>query len=128
MQTTIIGGNLIKLGVDNTSAMQFSASQSIFNRDVLIANRTKGDVRKQASQQTTDTRIEVIAGNFAAGVLVAGIFIGDFGGLGDGIGQIAALPVLDDVVLLLVGLAAGCQQTGHRRQQQRLDTGLKSSK
>ena len=33
VQQTIIGGNLIRLGVDNTSALQFTASQTIFNRD-----------------------------------------------------------------------------------------------
>ncbi|MBS1607750.1 MAG: TolC family protein [Bacteroidetes bacterium] len=60
VQTSIIGGNPIKLGVDNTSALQFSASQTIFNRDVLIANRTKGDVRLQARQQTTGNKIEVV--------------------------------------------------------------------
>lgn len=61
VQTSIIGGNPVKLGVDNTSALQFTASQSIFNRDVLLANRTKGDVRLQAKQQTENTKIEVVA-------------------------------------------------------------------
>ena len=59
VQTSIIGGNPVKLGVDNTSALQFSASQTIFNRDVLLASRTKGDVRQQAKQQTEDTKIDV---------------------------------------------------------------------
>jgi len=61
VQTSIIGGNPVKLGVDNTSALQFTASQSIFNRDVLLANRTKGNVRLQAKQQTANTKIEVVA-------------------------------------------------------------------
>jgi outer membrane protein TolC len=60
VQVAIIGGNTVRLGVDNTSAMQFSASQTIFNRDVLLANRTKGDVRQQARQQTENNRINVI--------------------------------------------------------------------
>jgi len=60
VQTSIIGGNPIKLGVDNTSALQFAATQTIFNRDVLIANRTKGDVRLQAKQQTASTKIDVV--------------------------------------------------------------------
>jgi len=60
VQTSIIGGNPVKLGVNNTSALQFSATQSIFNRDVLIANRTKNDVRRQAFQQTVNTRIDAI--------------------------------------------------------------------
>ena len=61
VQTSIIGGNPVKLGVDNTSALQFTASQSIFNRDVLLASRTKGNVRLQAKQQTENTKIEVVA-------------------------------------------------------------------
>ena len=61
VQTSIIGGNPVKLGVDNTSALQFTASQSIFNRDVLLAKRTKGDVRLQVKQQTENTKIEVVA-------------------------------------------------------------------
>jgi outer membrane protein TolC len=60
VQTSVIGGNPIKLGVDNTSAIQFGATQTIFNRDVLIANRTKGDVRLQARQQTASNKIDVV--------------------------------------------------------------------
>lgn len=61
VQTNIIGGNPIKLGVDNTSALQFSASQTIFNRDVLLAKRTGTIVRQQAQQQTAGTKIDVVA-------------------------------------------------------------------
>jgi outer membrane protein len=59
VQTSIIGGNPVKLGVDNVSALQFTASQAIFNRDVLLASRTKNDVRTQAKQQTEGTSIDV---------------------------------------------------------------------
>ena len=59
VQTSIIGGNAVKLGVDNTSALQFTASQAIFNRDVLLAYRTKGNVRLRAKQQTAGTKIDV---------------------------------------------------------------------
>jgi outer membrane protein TolC len=61
VQTAIINGNLIKLGVENTSGLQFTGTQTIFNRDVLIANRTKGDVRLQTKQQTTSNKIAVVA-------------------------------------------------------------------
>lgn len=61
VQTSIIAGNPVRLGVSNTSSVQFTASQSIFNRDVLLANRTKNEVRLQSRQQTSDTRIDVIA-------------------------------------------------------------------
>jgi outer membrane protein TolC len=60
VQTAVIGGNPIKLGVNNTSAAQFSASQNIFNRDVLLASRTKSTVRQQAKQYTEDTKIDVV--------------------------------------------------------------------
>lgn len=61
VQTSVIGGNTIKLGVNNTSALQFDATQNIFDRDVLLAFRTKGDVLKQSQQQTENTRIELVA-------------------------------------------------------------------
>lgn len=61
VQTAIIGGNKVKLGVDNVSAAQFSLSQTIFNRDVLLASRTKNTVRQQARQATSNTRIEIAA-------------------------------------------------------------------
>ena len=60
VQTSVIGGNPVRLGVSNTSALQFSASQSIFNRDVLLASRTKTDVRTQVKQQTENTKIDVV--------------------------------------------------------------------
>lgn len=60
VQTNIIGGNPVRLGVGNTSALQFSASQAIFNRDVLLAKRTGTDVRQLARQTTTDTKIDLV--------------------------------------------------------------------
>jgi outer membrane protein len=60
VQTNIIGGNPVKLGVDNTSAAQFALSQNIFNRDVLLANKTKEDVLRQATQLTARTKIDVV--------------------------------------------------------------------
>lgn len=59
VQTSIIGGNPVKLGVDNISNGQFTLRQNIFNRDVLLAGRTAGDVRLQAKQTTTSNRIDV---------------------------------------------------------------------
>lgn len=60
VQTAIIGGNPVRLGVNNTSSLQFLASQNIFNRDLLLASRTKTDVRQQAQQLTEDTKIDVV--------------------------------------------------------------------
>jgi outer membrane protein len=61
VQTSVIGGNVVRFGVNNTSALQFSASQSLFNRDVLLAARTKNDVRQQARQITESVRINVVS-------------------------------------------------------------------
>jgi len=59
VQTSIIGGNPVKLGVNNTSYGQFGLTQAIFNRDVLLARRTAGDVRKQLKQQTSSDKIDI---------------------------------------------------------------------
>jgi outer membrane protein len=59
VQTSIIAGNAVKLGVNNTSFGQFGLTQAIFNRDVLLARRTADDVRKQVKQQTTSNKIDI---------------------------------------------------------------------
>ena len=59
VSTSVIGGNAVKLGVDNVSSSQFTVKQNIFNADVLLANRTKKDVRLQAQQNTTSNKIDV---------------------------------------------------------------------
>src|SRR6266700_1382397 len=51
----------IKTGVINTITPAFSLSQTIFNRDVLLASRTAKDVRTQAQQATANTRINITA-------------------------------------------------------------------
>jgi outer membrane protein TolC len=60
-QTTIINGNTIPLGAVNTSALQLTLNQSIFNRDVLLAFRTQGEVRLQARQNTEARKIDLTA-------------------------------------------------------------------
>lgn len=61
LQQAIIGGNVIKFGVDNTSAAQFTVNQNIFNRDVLLASRTKSDALNSVKQITTSDKIDVAA-------------------------------------------------------------------
>jgi outer membrane protein len=61
VQTNIINGNPIRFGVDNTSSLQFTATQTIFNRDVLLAKQTKDYVLRQAKQQTSNTKIDLVA-------------------------------------------------------------------
>ncbi len=59
IQTAVIGGNNVRLGVNNTSTAQFTFSQALFNKDVLLANKTKMDVRLQSSQVTSSNKIEI---------------------------------------------------------------------
>jgi len=60
LQTSVIGGNPIKFGVKNLSAAQFNATQTIFNRDVLLAGSTASKVRTQAAQNTHRNRIDAV--------------------------------------------------------------------
>ncbi len=55
----MIGGNTVRLGVENTSGLSFLANQTIFNRDVLLASRSRADVRTQAKQNTESSKIDV---------------------------------------------------------------------
>ena len=60
LQSSVIGGNLIRFGVENTSSAQFTATQNIFNRDVLLASSTASKVRIAASQNTSRSKIDVV--------------------------------------------------------------------
>lgn len=62
LPTSVIGGNPIHLGVYNTSALQFTGTQNIFNRDALLATRTKEDVKLVAEKETENAKINLIAG------------------------------------------------------------------
>jgi len=59
LQETTFGGNTIKIGTENTSGLQLTATQNLFDRDVLLASRTAQDVRTAIKQNTTNTRIDV---------------------------------------------------------------------
>jgi outer membrane protein len=59
LPTLNFNGNLIHSGSDNTSGLQFGATQNIFNRDVLLASRTSKDVRLQAKQNTKEQNINI---------------------------------------------------------------------
>ncbi|HEV7332328.1 MAG TPA: TolC family protein [Flavisolibacter sp.] len=60
-QTSFFNGAAVPVGVANTSTAQLSLSQAIFNRDVLLANRTQGDVRLQTRQNTAARKIDIAA-------------------------------------------------------------------
>jgi len=57
----VINGNNIKLGVENTSYGQFTLRQVLFNPDVLLAKKAKGDVQLQARQYTNSNKIDIAA-------------------------------------------------------------------
>ncbi|MGA0555113.1 TolC family protein [Larkinella sp. VNQ87] len=49
----------VTVGVANQSNIQFTLSQNIFNRDVLLASRTANTYRLQARQNLVDNQIDV---------------------------------------------------------------------
>jgi len=57
--TNIVSGVALPVGVTNTSTGQFYLDQTIFNRDVLLARRTRGDVQLQARQNTAAEKIDI---------------------------------------------------------------------
>lgn len=61
LPANVVGGNTVRFGVNNTSALQFVASQNIFNRDALLASRTKDDVKLVAQKATENARINLIS-------------------------------------------------------------------
>lgn len=58
-QTSVFNGVAQQIGTDNTSGAFFSVSQNIFNRDALLASRSRTDVLKQAAQTTSSSKIDV---------------------------------------------------------------------
>ena len=61
LPTVSINGQYIPSGVNNTSGLLIGATQSIFNKDVLLASRTGKDLRLQARQNTTAQTINIAA-------------------------------------------------------------------
>jgi outer membrane protein len=61
LQSTKFGEQIITIGTYNTSSAQFALTQTIFNRDVLLAKTSARTVRLGAKQLTTNTKIYVAA-------------------------------------------------------------------
>lgn len=57
---TVVGGVPVNQGLANNSNLQFTASQTLFNRDVLLAGTSAGDVRTFSRQKTSNTKIDVV--------------------------------------------------------------------
>jgi len=58
-QSVLGGGGYIKTGAYNNSYVDLGLSQTLFNRDVLLAARTKGEVMKNIRQTTISDRIDI---------------------------------------------------------------------
>ncbi len=53
------GGAVVRTGTQNASNIGVGVTQNIFNKDVLFASRTAGDVRQQAKQNTSFNKIDL---------------------------------------------------------------------
>ncbi len=60
LQMANINGQLIPMGVKNTSSGQFGLTQNIFNSDILLASTTAKDVRLRADQNVTAGKIDIV--------------------------------------------------------------------
>jgi outer membrane protein len=60
LPVAIVGGTPINQGLANSSNIQFTASQALFNKDVLLASTSASDVRTFANQRTSSAKIDVV--------------------------------------------------------------------
>lgn len=60
LPVTVFGSEQIRIGTFNTSNIQANGTQTIFNRDVLLAGKTASTVRLQAGQVISRTKIDVV--------------------------------------------------------------------
>ena len=61
LPTSYFSGNYVNNGTHNITGINFTATQNIFNRDVLLASRTAPDVRREIRQITDSNRISIAA-------------------------------------------------------------------
>jgi outer membrane protein TolC len=60
LQASVIGGNVVRFGLNNVSSAQFNATQSIFNRDVLLAANTASTVRLQSEKNIIRSKMDLV--------------------------------------------------------------------
>ncbi len=60
LPVAVVGGVPIKQGLENSSNVQFTVTQTLFNRDVLLASASANDVRTFAGQRTISNKIDVV--------------------------------------------------------------------
>lgn len=59
LPVSYFSNNYVRNGTWNTSTLGLNLTQNIFNRDALFASRTSGDVRLQAKQNTSLSKIDI---------------------------------------------------------------------
>ena len=59
---SIVGGSPVPVSLTNASTGSLYATQTLFNRDVLLASTTAGDVREQSRNRTASSTIDVVVG------------------------------------------------------------------
>ncbi len=57
---SIVGGTPVNVSLDNASTGTLSVTQTLFDRDVLLASSTAGDVREGSRQRTAVNTIDVV--------------------------------------------------------------------
>ncbi|MCX6120140.1 MAG: TolC family protein [Ignavibacteriales bacterium] len=60
LPVAIVGGVPINQGLANSSNIQFTATQALFNKDVLLASTSANDIRTFAKQRTLSTKVDVV--------------------------------------------------------------------
>ena len=60
LPVAIVQGAPVNQGLANSSNIQFTASQTLFNKDVLLASTSANDVRTFSSQRTSSAKIDVV--------------------------------------------------------------------
>lgn len=60
LPVAIVQGSPLRQGLANSSNAQFSLSQTLFNKDILLASSSAHDIRTFAAQRSSDTKIDVV--------------------------------------------------------------------
>ena len=60
LPTSIFQGNPVAVGSANTSTAAFSLTQTLFDRDVLLASSTASEIREASRTRTSGTKIDVV--------------------------------------------------------------------
>jgi outer membrane protein TolC len=60
LQTSFAAGNMAKVGLENSATGQFYATQTLFNRDVLLAGTTAGAQRELYRNLATGSKIDLV--------------------------------------------------------------------